>query len=147
MSFLSRATYTGDGTTNIFTIPCPYLEETDIYVTIGGVAYTGFTFPTSSTVQLGLTAAALSGQTVVVYRSTAIADADVVFQGPSLDPADLNTAFLQVLYAAQELNDASALYQALTAALIQSEVLTNLPTTLPPVSGVLWNDGGVLSIS
>lgn len=147
MSFLSRATYTGDGSTNIFSVPFPYLEESDVYCTVDGVAYTSFTFPTSSTIQLGLTAAALNGSVVVVYRNTAIASPDVTFQGPSLDPADLNTAFLQVLYAAQELNDASALYQALTSSLIQSEILTGLPTTLPPVSGVLWNNGGVLSIS
>lgn len=147
MSYLSRVTYTADGTTNIFNIPFPYLAQTDVYCTINGTPYTSYTYPTASTIQLGIAAAALAGYVIVIYRQTAISAPDVVFQGPSLDPADLNTQVLQLLYAVQEANDAAALYEALTATMVQQEVLSGLPTTQPTLAGVLWDNGGVLSVS
>lgn len=47
-------TYTGDGTTDTFSVTFPYISTTDVVVTIDGVTKTlttDYTFATSSTIQ------------------------------------------------------------------------------------------------
>jgi hypothetical protein len=139
MGFNTRNTINFDGTTNIFTIPFPYLEQDDVVIILNGVVASGYTFLSSNTVQLGQSAASLAGSEVQITRQTTSDEAVVNLQAGSLDPNDINTGLLQVLY----------LYQELIDSLVQltNSNFANLPTTLPNAAGVIWNNNGVLCIS
>jgi hypothetical protein len=104
-SFYAYSSVTETGSTNIVTVPFPYAEQTDILVFVNGVQTSAWTWLSSSTIQMNASAASLSGSVVAVQRVTQIASPDVTFTTGSLDPADLNTAVLQQLYAAQEASD------------------------------------------
>lgn len=146
-TYNTRTTIAADGSTNVFALPFPYLDEGDVNVQIGGVPVTGFTFPTNGSVQLPYSAASLAGQTVLIFRSTSIVELLATFAAGGLDPNDLNDGFLQLLYALQELSDAQGLILGQDTATLADQLPSVLPTSLPPVAGVLWNDGGAVSIS
>lgn len=136
-----------NGSTNTFAIPFPYLEESDIYVSVDGETVTGFTFPTQSTVQLAQTAASLEGNTVLISRKTALSDPVVTFETGGLDPSDLNMQILQLLYITQENYDAVQLNYNSAIQWAIGNLPSQLSTSLPPVAGVLWNNGGSVSVS
>jgi len=93
-------TYTGDGTTATFAVPWPYLNKTDVTVTVAGVATTNFTWPSGSTVNLYV--APPSGAAVVIQRSTSISTLISSFTAGDLTALSLNRAFNQLLYVVQE---------------------------------------------
>lgn len=98
---LSYQNYTGDNTTTQFSIPFTYQDTAEISVTVDGVAETGLTFPSSSTVQL--TSAPASGTLVQVRRTTDLAARAVDFaSGSVLTEEDLDDSNIQVFHAAQE---------------------------------------------
>ena len=104
---LSYQNYTGDNTTTQFSIPFTYQEESEISVTVDGVAETGLTFPSSSTIQL--TSAPATGTLVQVRRTTDLATRAVDFaSGSVLTEEDLDDSAIQVFHAAQESADLSA---------------------------------------
>lgn len=121
----SYVTVTENGSTNIVTVPFPYLNQSDVTVSVGGVTTTAYTWLTSSTLQLTASAASLAGQTVTVQRHTSITAPDVTFQSGSLDPNDLNTDTLQELYANQEATDEITLF-------IATGGVVPVPVPLPP---------------
>ncbi len=101
---LSYQNYTGDNTTTQFSIPFTYQNTAEISVTVDGVAETGLTFPSSSTVQL--TSAPASGTLVQVRRTTNLAARAVDFaSGSVLTEEDLDDSNIQVFHAAQESTD------------------------------------------
>jgi uncharacterized protein YaiE (UPF0345 family) len=101
---LSYQNYTGDNTTTQFSIPFTYQNTAEISVTVDGVAETGLTFPSSSTVQL--TSAPASGTLVQVRRTTDLSARAVDFaSGSVLTEEDLDDSNIQVFHAAQESTD------------------------------------------
>lgn len=101
---LSYQNYTGDNTTTQFSIPFTYQDTAEISVTVDGVAETGLTFPSSSTVQL--TSAPATGTLVQVRRTTDLATRAVDFaSGSVLTEEDLDNSSIQTFHAAQEAID------------------------------------------
>lgn len=96
--------YVGDGSTDTFAIPFDYIASADISVFIDGVADTGFTFTTPSSVQTSSVPGA--GAVIRVARSTDITSRAVDFaSGSILTEEDLDNSNIQVFYAAQEATD------------------------------------------
>lgn len=96
--------FTGDGSTTNFSFSFPYLNTTDIQVTVAGVA-TSYTWVNSSTIQIS--PAPASGAVCFIKRVTQISTQDVTFvNGSTINQDDLNNANLQLLYAEQEQADA-----------------------------------------
>jgi hypothetical protein len=101
---LSYQNYTGDNATTQFSIPFTYQDTSEISVTVDGVAETGLTFPSSSTVLL--TSPPAIGTLVQVRRTTALASRAVDFaSGSVLTEEDLDDSNIQVFHAAQEAID------------------------------------------
>jgi hypothetical protein len=100
----SYQNYTGDNATTQFSIPFTYQNTSEISVTVNGVAETGLTFPSSSTVQL--TSAPATGAIVQVRRTTDLSARAVDFvSGSVLTEEDLDNSAIQVFHAAQESKD------------------------------------------
>jgi chemotaxis protein histidine kinase CheA len=98
--------YTGDGSTTTFSITFDYQKESEISVTVDGVAQSGFTFPSSTQVQL--TSAPASSTLVRIRRTTDLNAREVDFaSGSVLTEEDLDNSNIQVFHAAQEAIDTS----------------------------------------
>ena len=83
--------YTGDGSTTTFSITFDYQKESEISVTVDGVAQSGFTFPSSTQVQL--TTAPASNTLVRVRRTTDLSSREVDFaSGSVLTEEDLDNS-------------------------------------------------------
>jgi hypothetical protein len=96
--------YTGDNSTTQFSIPFTYQNTSEISVTVDGVAQTGLTFPSSSTVQLA--SAPASGTLVQVRRTTNLTARAVDFaSGSVLTEEDLDDSSIQTFHASQEAID------------------------------------------
>ena len=114
MAYTIENNYTGNGTTRIFSFTFPYLEDTDIKVTLNQVATTNFELANAT--QINFTADA-GGETstqaasgapkasvaIRVYRDTSIDNLQAeFFSGSAIRSQDLNNDFNQTLYACQE---------------------------------------------
>lgn len=96
--------YTGDGSTTTFSITFDYQNQSEISVTVDGVAQSGFTFPSSTQVQL--TAAPAASTLVRIKRTTSLTAREVDFaSGSVLTEEDLDNSNIQVFHAAQEAID------------------------------------------
>ena len=101
---LSYQNYTGNNNTDTFAIPFTYTATSEISVTVDGVAQTGLTFPSASSVQL--TSAPATGTLVQVRRATDLSARSVDYvSGSVLTEEDLDNANIQVFHAAQEAVD------------------------------------------
>lgn len=117
MAYASITYTSASGTTFALTNssgdPIEYLKQNDIAVTVNGVLKTlttDYTFNTAGTAIVLNTA--VSGATVVITRTTDIADATVSFTaGSTLTAQDLNNSDKQNRFALQEFSDT---YGALT---------------------------------
>ncbi len=95
---------TTNNTTTQFAIPFTFQNTSEISVTVDGVAETGLTFPSTSSVQL--TSAPSTGAVVQVRRTTDLTARAVDFaSGSVLTEEDLDDSSIQVFHAAQEAND------------------------------------------
>ena len=95
-----------NNTTDTFSIPFTFTAQSEISVTVDGVAQTGLTFPSSSSVQL--TSPVASGSLVQVRRTTSLASRAIDFaSGSVLTEEDLDDSNIQVFHAAQEAIDTS----------------------------------------
>lgn len=74
--------YTGDGSTTTFSITFDYQKESEISVTVDGVAQSGFTFPSSTQVQL--TTAPAASTLVRIRRTTDLNAREVDFASGSV---------------------------------------------------------------
>ena len=98
---LSYENYTGNNSTDTFSIPFTYTATSEISVTVNGVAETGLTFPSSSQVQL--TSAPASGTVVQVRRTTNLASRAIDFaSGSVLTEEDLDNSNIQIFHSSQE---------------------------------------------
>jgi len=114
MAYTTENNYTGNGTTRIFSFTFPYLEDTDVKVSLNQVDTTNFELANAT--QINFTADA-SGETstqaasgapkasvaIKVYRDTNIDNLQAeFFSGSAIRSQDLNNDFNQTLYACQE---------------------------------------------
>lgn len=106
MSF-SFAVTTGNGTSRLVNIPFNYLDESDIAVTVAGIAIDMTTAVFLSDSQIQLAVAPANGASIVVRRKTPIDTPIVVFSAGSLNHRSINDLASWLLYAIQE--DADAL--------------------------------------
>jgi hypothetical protein len=101
---VTENTYTGNGSTTNYSFTFPYLEETDIKVSLDGVLTTAYTLANATTVSF--TSAPGNGVAIRIYRET---NADTLqatfFAGSAIRAQDLNDNFNQVLYNTQETVD------------------------------------------
>ena len=104
---ITRQTYTGDGSTVLFTFSFPYIETTDVVVEVNSTvtpqdsASYPWSFANTNTIEF--VTAPPAGITIVIYRDTEIDElAYVFYPGSSIRAKDLNENFEQVLHVAQE---------------------------------------------
>jgi hypothetical protein len=98
---VTQNTYVGDGTTVLYSFTFPYLETTDILVSVDGVTTTAYTFANATTVQFNTAPA--NGANIRIYRVTDDATlAATFYPGSAIRSQDLNDSFTQILYKTQE---------------------------------------------
>ena len=109
----TQNTYTGNGSTTAYSFTFPYLNTTDIKVTLDAVATTAYTLSNATTI--AFTSAPGSGVAIRIFRQT---DADALnatfYPGSAIRSSDLNNNFTQNLYVTQE-SDADAASATATA--------------------------------
>ena len=94
-------TYTGDGSTVLYNFTFPYIDETDVYVSVNGASTTAYSYANATTIQF--TTAPASGAAIKIFRATNSADTKAAFfAGSAIRSKDLNDNFTQSLYIAQE---------------------------------------------
>jgi hypothetical protein len=98
---ITENNYVGNGSTVLYSFTFPYLETTDIKVSLDGVLTTSYTLANATTIQLATAPAA--GVKVRIYRVTnADAPKATFYPGSTVRAQDLNSNFYQVLYNTQE---------------------------------------------
>lgn len=128
---VTQNTYTGNGSTVLFSFTFPYLETTDIKVTLDGTPTTAYTLANATTIQFNTAPA--NGTAIRIYRVTDDAElAAEFFPGSAIRAQDLNDNFTQNLYVTQESNrDASqALSTANSATSTANTALANSQTAI-----------------
>lgn len=104
---LTSNSYTGNGSTVLFSFTFPYLDTTDIKVSLNGVVTTAYTLANATTIQFNTAPA--NGVAIKIYRATNDSLAVATFYpGSAIRSVDLNNNFTQDLYVIQEANNASA---------------------------------------
>jgi hypothetical protein len=110
---VTEVLYTGNGSTTLFSFSFPYLNESDVVVTVNGSVVTNYIFASASSIQFATAPA--NGAAIRIYRDTNTAAPEATFfAGSSIRATDLNDNALQLLYTAQEVQNVSA--DALTTA-------------------------------
>ena len=123
---VTQNTYTGDGSTVLFSFTFPYLETADIKVSLDGSVTTAYTLANATTIQLNTAPA--NGVAVKIYRETADADlAATFYPGSAIRSQDLNDNFDKILYIAQETKAITV--QAAAGNLPDGSITTNLIAT------------------
>jgi hypothetical protein len=97
----TQNTYTGNGSTTAYSFTFPYLEATDIKVSLDAVDTTAYTLSNATTITF--TNAPTSGAAIRIYRKTYSDNLDATFYpGSAIRSSDLNNNFTQNLYVTQE---------------------------------------------
>jgi uncharacterized protein YjbI with pentapeptide repeats len=113
MAFITENTATGDGTETDFSFTFPYINESDVKVTITDAngdpqSNTDFTFANATT--LSFNTAPANGRTIRIFRDTNLDNAVVTFfAGSAIRAEDLNDNQNQVLFSAQEVENNAVL--------------------------------------
>jgi len=98
---VTQNTYTGNGSTTNYSFTFPYLETTDIKVSLNGLSTTAYTIANATTIQFNT--APVNGAAIRIYRETDDAAlAATFYPGSAIRSADLNENFTQNLYVTQE---------------------------------------------
>ena len=128
---VTRNTYTGNGSTTNYSFTFPYLETTDIKVSVNGTDTTAYTLANATTIQFNTAPA--NGAAIRIYRQTDdTALAAAFYPGSAIRSADLNDNFTQNLYVTQESNrDATqAISTANSATTTANTALSNSSTAI-----------------
>ena len=99
----TQNTYTGNGSLTEYSFTFPYLEESDVKVSLDAVDQltTAYSFANATTISFNT--APGTGVAIRIYRQTAQeAPPATFFAGSAIRASDLNDNFLQQLYVAQE---------------------------------------------
>jgi len=100
---ITQNTYTGNGSLTEYSFTFPYLEESDVKVSLDGTIQptTAYSFANATTISFNTAPA--DGAAIRIYRETAQeATPATFFAGSAIRASDLNDNFLQQLYVAQE---------------------------------------------
>ena len=98
---ITQNTFTGNGSTVLFSFTFPYLDSTDILVSVNGTLTTAYTLANATTIQF--TSAPANGAAVRIYRVTDDDQLATSFlPGSAIRSQDLNESFTQGIYIAQE---------------------------------------------
>lgn len=103
---VTQNTYTGNGSTTNYSFTFPYLDETDIKVTLNGSLTTAYTLANATTIQFNTAPA--NGTTIRIYRLTD--DSSLVasfYPGSAIRAQDLSSNFTQTLFVSQETSNYS----------------------------------------
>ena len=121
---VTQNTYTGNGSTTNYSFTFPYLETTDIKVSLNGTVTTAYTLANATTVQFNTAPA--NGAAIRIYRETDDSNLQATFYpGSAIRSSDLNDNFTQNLYVTQEANNVSA-----AATTTANTALTNSNTAI-----------------
>ena len=121
---ITQNTYTGNGSTVLYSFAFPYLATTDVKVSLNGVVTTAYTFANATTIQFNTAPA--NGAAIRIYRETSDATLQAVFSpGSSIRASDLNDNFDQLIYLGQEANT-----EADSATSTANTALTNSNTAI-----------------
>jgi hypothetical protein len=97
----TQNTYTGNGSTVLYSFTFPYLDPSDIKVSLNGTVTTAYTLANATTIQFNTAPAA--GTKILIARRT---DTDnpqaYYYPGSAIRSQDLNDNMTQVLYSVQE---------------------------------------------
>jgi hypothetical protein len=148
---VTENTYTGNGSTVLYSFTFPYLETTDIRVSLNGIDTTAYTLANPTTVQFN--SAPDNGAAIRIYRETDDAALSAqFFPGSAIRSQDLNTNFTQALYIAQETQtfasstDASAISATANTALSNSQqALTTAQAAETTANGIAGTASSALS--
>lgn len=124
-------TYTGDGSTVLYSFTFPYILETDIKVTLDGTVTTAYSLANATQIQF--TTAPGSGVAIRIYRDTNIDGLlGTFFPGSAIKAEDLNDNFTQNNYASQEskFDAATAITTANSATTTANTAATNAATAV-----------------
>ena len=103
----TQNTYTGNGSTVLYSFTFPYLATTDIKVSVNGTNTTAYTLANATTIQF--TAAPAIGAAIRIYRTTDDSQTKATFfAGSSIRAQNLNDNFTQNLYVTQEANNVAS---------------------------------------
>jgi hypothetical protein len=91
-----------DGSTNILTIPFPYLQKAHVHIFIDGVEVTTGSWSSPSTYTLPGAAGTYAGKASLVQRFTPVDEPVVVYGSGTVGNSQLNTAELRTVYSLQE---------------------------------------------
>ena len=139
----TQNTYTGNGSLTEYSFTFPYLEESDVKVSLDGVDQltTAYSFANATTISF-VTAPA-NGVAIRIYRETAQeAPPATFFAGSAIRASDLNDNFLQQLYVAQETANIAG---DLTAGDIAPEAIGNVQLADNAVTAAKIADGNITS--
>jgi polygalacturonase len=101
---VTQNTYTGNGSTVLYSFTFPYLETTNIKVSLNGTVTTAYTLANATTVQFNTAPA--NGTAIRIYRDTDDSGLTATFYpGSAIRSQDLNENFTQNLYVTQEVNN------------------------------------------
>jgi hypothetical protein len=118
----TQNTYTGNGSTVLYSFTFPYLETANIKVSLNGVDTTAYTLANATTIQFNTAPA--NGLAVRIYRETD--DQSLIAQfypGSAIRSQDLNENFTKAWYVAQETKNITV--QASTGTLADGSITSN----------------------
>ena len=93
--------YVGDGSTVLYSFSFPYIDETDVEVSLDEVVTTEYTLANATTVQFNTAPA--SDVKIRIYRNTEVDTVKAAFfPGSAIRSQDLNDNFEQILFVTQE---------------------------------------------
>jgi hypothetical protein len=145
----TQNTYTGNGSTVLYSFTFPYLSTADIKVSVNGVDTTAYTLASATTIQFAVAPA--NGAAIRIYRTTDDSQTKATFfPGSSIRAQGLNDNFLQLLYVSQETQtfaastDASSIQaQAVTAVSIANSANTTATTALSTANAASTTANGI----
>jgi hypothetical protein len=103
---ITKNTFTGNGTTVLYSFSFPYLDESHVKATLNGTPTTAFIFANATTLEFN--SAPGAGVEIVIFRETDSDQSEAVFAaGSPIRASDLNQNNTQLLYVAQETSQLS----------------------------------------
>ena len=139
MMAITQNTYTGNGSTVLYSFAFPYLDTADVKVSLNGTVTTAYTFANATTIQFNTAPA--NGAAIRIYRETDDTALQAVFSpGSSIRASDLNDNFDQLIYLGQEANT-----EANSATATANTALTNSATAISTANTASTNASAAVS--
>ena len=140
---ITENTFTGDGSTTNYSFTFPYLNTTDIKVSLNGVDTTAYSLPLPNVTTISFNIAPPDGVAIRIYRDTNVDSLQATFYpGSAIKADDLNGNFNQNNYSAQESKAQAsqaptALTNSITAVNTANQAVADATTALTAVNNVV----------